>query len=104
MIFVLNYVYILYYIFCFAYVGKSLYLWNETNLIVLYDLFFLLISFIHMCIQRLDNFSPFHHLFPYPHPLPPPPTPWLPGRNYFALVSNFVEENITVIGKTKGFC
>jgi hypothetical protein len=24
--------------------------------------------------------------------LPSPPTPLLPGRNYFALISNFVEE------------
>jgi hypothetical protein len=31
-------------------------------------------------------------LFPPPHPLPP--TPLLPGRNYFALISNFVVERV----------
>jgi hypothetical protein len=36
-----------------------------------------------------------------PHPLPyhplgplPPPTPSIPSRNYFALISNFVEERV----------
>jgi hypothetical protein len=38
-------------------------------------------------------------------PLPLPPTPSLPGRNYFALISNFVEERISaIIGRNKGFC
>jgi hypothetical protein len=47
--------------------------------------------------------------------LPPPPftpapslfqpTPSLPGRNYFALISDFVEERVqATIGRTKGFC
>jgi hypothetical protein len=31
---------------------------------------------------------------PYPHLLPLPPTPLIPGRNYFALISNFVEEKV----------
>jgi hypothetical protein len=43
---------------------------------------------IHMCIQCLGHFSS------SPHPLPLPPTPSLPGRNYFALISNFVEERV----------
>jgi hypothetical protein len=28
------------------------------------------------------------------HPLPLPATPWLPHKNYFALISNFVEERV----------
>jgi hypothetical protein len=45
--------------------------------------------FIHMCIQCLGHFSP----------LPPAPSltlpyPLLPSRNYFALISNFVEERV----------
>jgi hypothetical protein len=52
--------------------------------------------FIHMCIQGLGNFSP----LPPPPPLPPtppppsPPTPSIPNTNYFALISNFVEERV----------
>jgi hypothetical protein len=29
-----------------------------------------------------------------PYSLPPPPTSSIPGRNYFALTSNFVEERV----------
>jgi hypothetical protein len=56
---------------------------------------FYFFSFIHMCIQCLGHFSP---LPPTPSltrlPLPLPPTLSLPGRNYFALISNFVEERV----------
>jgi hypothetical protein len=47
-------------------------------------LFFIVYSFIHMCIHYLGHLSP----------LPPlsPPTPSLPGRTCSALFSNFVEE------------
>jgi hypothetical protein len=51
---------------------------------------------IHMGIQGLGPFSP----LPPPPPLPPtppplsPPTPSIPSRNYFALISNFVEERV----------
>jgi hypothetical protein len=49
---------------------------------------FLKISFIHMCMECLGHFSPLP-------PLPPfYPTPSLPGRNYFALISDFVEERV----------
>jgi hypothetical protein len=50
---------------------------------------------------------------PYPHPLPYhplhsfllPTTPSIPSRNYFALISNFVEERVqAIIGRNKGFC
>jgi hypothetical protein len=34
-----------------------------------------------------------------------PANPSLPGRNYFVLISNFVEERVlAIIGRTKGFC
>jgi hypothetical protein len=41
---------------------------------------------IHMCIQHLG------HSCPHPLPLLPPPS--IPGRNYFAFISNFVEERV----------
>jgi hypothetical protein len=58
--------------------------------------FFLNFSFIHMYLQCLGHFSP---LPPAPSPTPQPPLsaslpPLLPGRNYFALISNFVEERV----------
>jgi hypothetical protein len=52
--------------------------------------------FIHMCIH-LGHFSSLPSPSPppsHPHPLPLTPTPSLPSRNYFALISNFVEERI----------
>jgi hypothetical protein len=49
---------------------------------------------------------PCPHPFPY-HPLRhlplPPPTALIPGRNYVALTSNFVEENISNNRKEQGF-
>jgi hypothetical protein len=71
------------------------------------DWFYLFcISFIHMCMQCLGHFSPFPPaLSPSPAPSLSPPTPSIPGRNYFALISNFVEETVwAIIGRTKGFC
>jgi hypothetical protein len=59
-------------------------------------LLFLFYFIIHMFLQSLDHFSP----LPLPPPLPPtpplplPPTRSIPGRNYFALISNFVEERV----------
>jgi hypothetical protein len=51
------------------------------------------ISFIYMCIQCLSHF----YLLPPASSLSlspslSPPTSSLPGRNYFALISNFIEE------------
>jgi hypothetical protein len=57
----------------------------EVNLMVF---FFNFILFI--CAYNVWVLSP-------PFPLPPPlplPYPSLPGRNYFALISNFVEERV----------
>jgi hypothetical protein len=49
-------------------------------------------------------FPPFPHPLPYP-PTPSlfPPTPSLSGRNYFALISNFVEESVSSNRKDQGF-
>jgi hypothetical protein len=63
------------------------------------------ISFI--CAYNVWSFLP-----PYPRPLPYTPTPSLtspyplpPGRNYSALISNFVVERVQAItGRNKGFC
>jgi hypothetical protein len=46
--------------------------------------------FIHMYIQCLGHFSPLPPTPSLNHPTPPlsPATPLLPGRNYFALMSN----------------
>jgi hypothetical protein len=45
--------------------------------------------------------------FPFlsPSSLPVSLTPSLPSRNFFALISNFVEERVkTIMRRTKGFC
>jgi hypothetical protein len=51
---------------------------------------------IHMCIQGLGHFSrlPLPPSLPPTPPPPSPPTPSIPSRNYFALISNFVEERL----------
>jgi hypothetical protein len=47
----------------------------------------------------------FGSFLPLPLPSPFPPYPSLPGRNYFALISNFVVERVeAIIGRNKGFC
>jgi hypothetical protein len=69
---------------------------NQTTRSKHFKKIFFYYFIIHMCIQGLGHFS----LLPPPPPLPPtppppsPPTPSIPGRNYFALISNFVEERI----------
>jgi hypothetical protein len=58
-----------------------------------------------MCIQGLGLSPPYPHPLPY-HPLCPlplPPTPSIPSKNYFALISNFVEESISNNRKEQGF-
>jgi hypothetical protein len=56
------------------------------------SLFFLFISAYNVWVIS----PPSPHTLPYHplRPLPLPPTPSLPGRNYFALISNFVEERV----------
>jgi hypothetical protein len=68
-------------------------------------LFFIILLFI--CAYNAWVISPpCPHSLPYHplHPFPLPPTPSIPSRNYFALISNFVEEIVeAIIGRTKGF-
>jgi hypothetical protein len=45
-----------------------------------------------MCMQCLGHFSPLPHPSLTPFPCCSLPYPSLPGRNYSALISNFVEE------------
>jgi hypothetical protein len=66
--------------------------------------FFFLLLFI--CAYKAWVISPpCPHPLPYHplRPLPLPPTPSIPSRNYFALISNFVEESISNNRKEKGF-
>jgi hypothetical protein len=62
---------------------------------ILLTFFFIVLLFIGaynawaislLCLHPL----PYHPL----HPLTLPPTPSIPSRNYFALISNFVEERV----------
>jgi hypothetical protein len=79
---------------------------NPSNLEGRYWEDFFLIFILFICAYNVWVISsPFPHPLPYPPtPLPLPPTPLLPGRNYFALISNFVEERVqAIIGWTKDF-
>jgi hypothetical protein len=66
------------------------------NFLLLFSfLFFIVLLFI--CAYKAWVISPpFSHplLYHSLHPLPLPHTPSIPSRNYFALISNFVEERI----------
>jgi hypothetical protein len=60
-----------------------------------FSFFFFLLLFI--CAYKAWVISPpYHHPLPYHplRPLPLPPTPSIPSKNYFALISNFVEEKV----------
>jgi hypothetical protein len=53
--------------------------------------------FLFICAYNAWVISPSSpHPLPYhpPHLPPSPPTPSIAGRNYFALISNFVEERV----------
>jgi hypothetical protein len=57
----------------------------------------IIIVLLFICAYKAWVISPpCPHPHPYHplHPLPLPPTPSIPGRNYFALISNFVEERV----------
>jgi hypothetical protein len=57
----------------------------------------LFIYLLFICAYNAWVISPpCPHSLPYhpPYPLLLPPTPSIPGRNYFALISNFVEERV----------
>jgi hypothetical protein len=66
-----------------------------TPMFIFIFLFFIFLLFI--CAYKAWVISPpCPHPLPY-HPLRPfplPPTPSIPGRNYFALFSTFVEERV----------
>jgi hypothetical protein len=86
-------------LFCWQHIAESFFQITSAVYLLIreFSLFLNVISFyfIHMCIQCLGHFSP---LLPapclMPHPLPYSSNPSLPGRNYFALISNFVEETV----------
>jgi hypothetical protein len=59
---------------------------GKSQVFQLLKKFFFFYLYVH---TMFGSFLP-----PSPHPLTYPPTPSLPGRNYFALVSNFVEERV----------
>jgi hypothetical protein len=66
-----------------------------SNLRGIFFLFFIVLLFI--CAYKAWVISPScPHPLPYHphHSLPLLPTPSIPSRNYFALISNFVEERI----------
>jgi hypothetical protein len=52
--FVLYFVYVLYYVYLFAYVEASLHPWNETNLIIVYELLNMLLNLV--CVYFAENF------------------------------------------------
>jgi hypothetical protein len=65
---------------------------------VFYLFILILIFLLFICAYNAWVISPpCPHPLPYHtlHPLPLPLTPSIPGRNYFALISNFVEERQT---------
>jgi hypothetical protein len=68
-----------------------------------FPFFKIYLFFFYLYVQQcLGHFSPLPPtssltlLLPPspPHPLPLPSTPSLPGRNYFALISNFVKKRL----------
>jgi hypothetical protein len=72
---------------------------HSTSFLFIY-LFYLFIFIVLLFIYAYKAWvisPPCPHPLPY-HPLrspfPLPPTPSIPGRNYFALISNFVEERV----------
>jgi hypothetical protein len=75
--------------------------WNQPFLFFLFHflkfIYLIFIFLLFICAYNAWVISPpFPHPLPY-HPhclLPLPPTPSIPGRNYFALISDFVEERV----------
>jgi hypothetical protein len=68
-----------------------------TKFLFFYIYYILLLLLLFICAYKARVISP---LCPHPltyHPLrslPLPTTPSIPGRNYFALISNFVVERV----------
>jgi hypothetical protein len=71
--------------------SKSIYYFFKFVFLSVSLLFYLFLLFI--CAYNVWVISPpSPHLLPFPYPLPLPLIPSIPGRNYSALTSNFVEE------------
>jgi hypothetical protein len=72
--------------------------WKVHRLIATNFLLFIYLFILFICACNVWVISsPFPHPFPSLHPLRPPsspPIPSLPSRNYFALISNFVEQRV----------
>jgi hypothetical protein len=64
----------------------------SDNQHILYFYFFFFYSYVHTMFGSFLPPSPTPSLTL--RPLPLPPTPLLPSKNYFALISNFVEERV----------
>jgi hypothetical protein len=70
--------------------------WNN-DIISFFFFYLFLIFLLFICAYDAWVISPpCPHPLPYhtPRPLPLSPTPSIPGRNYFALISNFVVERV----------
>jgi hypothetical protein len=67
-----------------------------SYLIVLLASFFLLFyySYVHTTLGSFLHPAPTPSLTTHSVPSLSPPTPSIPDRNYFALISNFVEERV----------
>jgi hypothetical protein len=59
MVFVLISLYVLHYIYGFLYVELSLHPWNETNLVMVYDLFDVLLNSV--CQYFVENLCIYTH-------------------------------------------
>jgi hypothetical protein len=76
---------------CFVFVGFIFYVLT-TNFFLLIFIFLLFICACNVWVISPPCLHPLpYHLL---HPLPLPPNPSVPSRNYFALISNFVEERV----------
>jgi hypothetical protein len=67
------------------------------HMTALFLFYFFVVVLLFICAYKAWVISPpYPHLLPYHplRPLPLPPSPSIPSRNYFALISNFVEERI----------
>jgi hypothetical protein len=68
---------------------------SDNNDFIIYLFIYLFLLFICAYNAWVIS-SPCPHPLPYhpPHPFPLSPTTLIPRRNYFALISNFVEERV----------
>jgi hypothetical protein len=78
---------------CISFMSKLMLKHFFMYLLAIFFLKLFYYSYVH---TRLGSFLPPAPTPPLPPTPPPPspPTPSIPGRNYFALISNFVEERV----------